>query len=292
MEGSAQLLATLERLFGESVSIRGKHGVGGGCINQTSLLELTDGRKVFLKENSASYKGLFESEVAGLRSLSVEGGPRVPQPLAFTEADGRQYLLLEYVETGSRGKDFWEDFGRRLAHLHKVKRNERFGFDIDNYIGATPQINRWEVSWPRFFAQERLAFQLELARKNGYGRERWFGGAEHLVERMEELLPEPDSASILHGDLWGGNFMVDAQGRAVLIDPATYYGDREADLAMSELFGGFHRRFYDSYNEEFPIDPGYRERKHLYNLYHLLNHLNLFGASYAASVADTVARLR
>ena len=290
MRADPQIVHILHELFGDNVSIEEKHGVGGGCINQTSLLLLSDGRKVFLKENSLGYPELFSSESAGLSALRSADGPRVPEPYAVGRGSNSQFLLLEYIEPGRKSSDFWEVFGRRLAGLHRGRLEGRYGFERDNYIGASPQKNSWDTDWPRFFAEQRLRYQLELARKRGRSNERWMRGLEGIIERIQDLLPNPDHPSLLHGDLWGGNYMVDERGEAVIIDPAVYYGDREADLAMTELFGGFDRRFYDAYNEAWPIEPGYRERKELYNLYHLLNHYNLFGDSYEGSVAAIVQR--
>lgn len=290
MQSDRYLLLKVRELFGASVSIREKHGIGGGCINRTSALVLDHGPKIFLKENSISYVDLFKAEAVGLEALSTEGGPAVPKPYGYGAGAGRQFLLIEFVESGRKNPDFWEEFGRRLAFLHKVRNNVRFGFEIDNYIGASPQPNQWEESWPRFFGHRRLGFQLSLVRKEGHSSEGWVQGVERLIGRIEQLLPQPNHASLLHGDLWGGNFMVGADGRAVLIDPAVYYGHREADLAMTELFGGFGPRFYAAYNEILPLDPGYEDRKDLYNLYHLLNHFNLFGGSYSGSIASIVKR--
>lgn len=290
MRAEVALLGHLRALFGDSVSIESKQGVGGGCINQTSVLRLSSGERVFLKENSSRYAGLFAAEAAGLRALRCDEGPRIPEAYADWVEGDRQFLLLEFIESGHKAEDFWEDFGRRLARLHARRAADRYGFDGDNHIGASPQPNSWDASWPHFFADRRLAFQMELARRNGYGRERWFDALAGLIERIPELLPEPQHPSLLHGDLWGGNFMVGSDGHAVLIDPAVYYGGREADIAMTELFGGFGSRFYAAYDAEWPLSPGYAERKELYNLYHLLNHLNLFGGSYASSVAAIVGR--
>jgi len=287
---SEQILLKLSELFGREVSISEKRGVGGGCINQTSVLVLDRGERVFLKENSDRFRDMFKAEFLGLQAMATEAGPHVPKPYAYGEADGGQFLLLEYVDEGRRSVDFSQDFGRRLALMHSQKRSREFGFESDNYIGASPQVNTWEESWPGFFARHRLGYQLELARRNGRASARWARPLERIIERIGDYLTEPDHASILHGDLWGGNYMVGTDGHAVLIDPAVYYGDRETDLAMTELFGGFGSAFYSAYHEVLPIDPGYRERKDLYNLYHLLNHLNLFGGSYAGSVASIVAR--
>ena len=234
MKAGLHIEQMLHELFAEKVSIKEKRGVGGGCINQTSVLLLSNGRKLFLKENSLTYEGLFSSERAGLIALRSEQGPRIPEPYAVGKGGGRQFLLLEYIEPGSKASDFWEEFGRLLAGLHRGRHEGRFGFGQDNYIGASPQKNSWESEWPRFFAEHRLRFQLELARSRGHSNERWMRGLEGIIERIEELLPHPEHPSLLHGDLWGGNYMVDERGRAVLIDPAVYYGDREADLAMTE----------------------------------------------------------
>lgn len=292
MKGDDVLLPKLHELFGNARSVREKRGVGGGCINQTSLLTLDDGTRVFLKENSSRYEGLFEAESAGLEALASREGPRVPRPYAFWQTAGRQYLLIEYVESGTKRAGFWEDFGRRLARLHRERRSDRFGFALDNHIGATPQQNGWMDKWVSFFGERRLRYQLELAGRNGHAGARWFRPLESLIGHLDRYLAEPEQPSLLHGDLWGGNYMVDEKGDAVLIDPAVYYGNREADIAMTELFGGFDPRFYSAYDEEYARSPGYSERRDLYNLYHLLNHLNLFGGSYAGSVAATVERYR
>lgn len=289
--GVADVDSAVRALFdGENVAVERRNTVSGGCINRTSVLVLSNGWKLFLKENSGRYPGMFAAEARGLEALRAADGPRVPAPYACHEDGGAQFLVLEYITPGSRGSRFWEEFGRAMARLHKSNTAEQYGFDADNYIGSTPQENGWSPSWTEFFAERRLRYQIRLARNLGLADERMAQDVDSIISRLDSLLRTPEHPSLLHGDFWGGNFMVGSDGRAVIIDPAVYYGDREADLAMTELFGGFQPRFYSAYNEEFPLDDGYKERKELYNLYHMLNHLNLFGRGYAGSVNSIVRR--
>ena len=335
MSEDAPLLAALRSLRGPEVRIARRSPVGGGCISQSSLLTLSDGSRIFLKENSGSHFGFFRAEAQGLTALAghlpaggvrdaepsvgdrgkgtasagvpcglpfspsewespaqAGRGVRVPMPLYVHDSAGSQFILLEHIAGGKRRPDFWEEFGRALALLHRNVTSERFGFATDNYIGASPQENRWEEDWLLFFGEHRLRFQAELAARRGGANSALLAGVEAIVRRLPSLLTCPDHASLLHGDLWGGNFMVGADGAAVLIDPAAYFGHREAELAMTELFGGFAAPFYAAYAEVWPLEPNYEERKDLYNLYHLLNHLNLFGGSYAGSVRSIVAHYR
>lgn len=284
------LSAAVAALRGDGVSLRSEQHLGGGSINEARRLQLSDGTRLFLKRNRLSHEGLFREEARGLLALRTEGGPRVPQPLALFEDDRYQYLLMEYVAPGGRSPAAWAMLGRRLAVLHASRRSERAGFPRDNHIGSTPQINTWSDDWHSFFARHRLLYQVELAARSGLADASLVRGVERLAARLGELLPDCDDASpgILHGDLWGGNVMMAESGEPVLIDPAAYYGHREADLAMTELFGGFSSAFYDAYREQWPLVPGYSERRDIYNLYHLLNHLNLFGRSYLSSCVSIV----
>lgn len=284
------LLDALRALFGFEVRIVSRQRTAGGSINEASVLALSDGSRVFLKVNRTQDGGFFRAEAVGLRALVSEEGPRVVKALAAGEGSSGQFLLLEYIESAPPRSDFWEDFGRRLARLHRAQHSGRYGFEADNYIGATPQPNTWSDDWPDFFGRMRLGHQIELARRGGRADRALVAGVERIIARLGELLPSRAEASLLHGDLWGGNYLVGPEGYAVLIDPAVYYGDREADLAMTELFGRFPERFYAAYQEEYPLQKGYEKRRDLYNLYHLLNHLNLFGASYLQAVRSTVAR--
>jgi fructosamine-3-kinase len=220
----------------------------------------------------------FAAEADGLVALR-RGGLRAPEPLAAGSAGGQAYLLLEYLELRSKG-DF-AALGTMLARAHRQP-GPRFGWARDNYIGSTPQKNAWCDDWAEFWQERRLRPQIELASKNGFDLK--LPDSKVLLENHK---PQP---SLLHGDLWSGNAGFTNDG-PVVFDPAVYYGDREADLAMTELFGGFPREFYRAYNETFPLDAGYEKRKHLYNLYHLLNHLNLFGGGYLGQVRSCLRLL-
>ena len=287
------LSEALKDLFGPDVTVRGERGCGGGCINDTSILTLTNECKVFIKRNSRVKLDMFEAEAAGLAALrDAAEGPRVPRVLA-TGTDGTfSFLLMEHLDAREKRRDFWEIFGAELAGLHRSTRHPSCGFPSDNYIGATPQKNGFIPSWIEFFRVNRLEYQLKLAQDRGLADRGTSKLVDSVMKRLDSLLIEPEGgeASLLHGDLWGGNFIQGPEGKACLIDPAVYYGHREADLAMTELFGGFNRAFYQGYNAAWPLDPGYPERRDLYNLYHMLNHLNLFGGGYAGSVYAIASR--
>lgn len=274
-----------------STPVRACVPVGGGCIARACRLE-TDAGRFFLKWGDAAVARTFRAEARGLRALRSAGSPlRVPEVRAAEEATagGPGFLLLEWIEAGEKGPRFWERFGRGLAILHACTA-ERFGFETDNFIGRTPQPNTPMAEWPAFFRVRRLEPQAERARAAGRWPRAWDAPFEALCARLDALLPRRPAPSLLHGDLWSGNFMVARDGAAVLIDPAVYFGHAETDLAMTELFGGFDPRFHDAYAEARPLDAGYAERRDVYNLYHLLNHLNLFGEGYAGSVAAVLRR--
>lgn len=278
------------KLFGGDSRIVSHRSLGGGCINNAEEYVLSGGERLFIKRNRSSHKGLFAAEAAGLEALAVSGAPRVPGVLGVHDDGTEQILILEFISPGPKAEDFWGVFGRQMAALHRENSEKGFGFDGDNHIGATEQRNGWMSSWLEFFAQRRIGFQLELAIRQGRIDSGTAARCENFISRITEILIEPDSSSLLHGDLWGGNYMVGDRGEPVLIDPAVYFGHREADLAMTELFGSFNPSFYKAYNEAYPLEPGYRQRRDAYNLYHMLNHLNLFGGSYAGSVKAILRR--
>ena len=254
--------------------------VSGGCINETRVIELQDGRRFFAKINDAGLFDMFEAESKGLKLLGAQQAVRVPQVVGEPQlSNGRAYLILEYIESGSRPRDYSEVLGRSLAELHRGA-GENFGLDHDNYIGSTPQPNSPSETWVNFFREQRIGFQLQLAKKNGYGDQSLFRLGGELMNRLDQFLAEPDRASLIHGDLWSGNYMCDHNGDPVIIDPAVYFADREAEFGMITLFGGLDQSFYDAYNEAWPLADGYSDRFQIYKLYHLLNHLNLFGTSY------------
>jgi len=262
--------------------------IGGGCIN--TAVRLLDGeRTYFVKLNQASKLSMFAAEMEGLHALAESHTLRVPEPLCNGVANGQAYLVMEYIEMARAGRDSNVQAGRQLAEMHRTTQ-AAFGWHRDNTIGSTPQSNDVCDDWVDFWRDRRLGFQLRLAAQNGYG-----GGlqqkGERLLDHLQVLIDHRPQPSLLHGDLWGGNLAYDKAGRPVIFDPAVYYGDREADLAMTELFGGFGNAFYDAYCESWPLDPGYATRKVLYNLYHILNHLNLFGGGYLAQANGMLERL-
>ncbi|MEJ2382598.1 MAG: fructosamine kinase family protein [Gammaproteobacteria bacterium] len=261
--------------------------VGGGCINRA--YRLADGaRSYFVKINDASGLDMFEAEAAGLEAMAAARAIRVPRPVTVGTAERSAYLVLEYISLGGRGDP--RVMGEQLAAMHRVT-STRFGWGRDNTIGSTPQVNTPADDWVAFWRAQRLGFQLNLAGRNGIGA--------RVLERGERLMAEMDAlfqdhqpeASLLHGDLWGGNAAADEQGNPVIFDPATYFGDRETDIAMTELFGGFGRGFYDAYNAAWPLDAGYGVRKTFYNLYHILNHYNLFGGGYGSQAEGMIQQL-
>lgn len=254
----------------------GRDRVGGGCINETVRVA-GEGRDFFVKLNAAAKADMFAAEAEGLRALAATRTVRVPEPVCWGVAGDTAYLVLEYLMFGRGGEG--AELGRELAALHRVTQPE-FGWHRDNTIGSTPQINTPSRDWPAFWRERRLGYQLRLAERNGWGGELQRLGERLLVEMdalFEDHRPQP---SLLHGDLWGGNHGFLADGRPVIFDPAVYFGDREADLAMTELFGGFGADFHAGYRAAWPLDPGYAARKTFYNLYHILNHVNLFGGGY------------
>ncbi len=274
---------------GAPFAISARHGAGGGCINQAYVVE-GGGWRYFVKTNRADRLPMFEAEADGLAELAQVGAIRVPRPVCSGSAGGSAFLVLEHIEFGGGGRGGAERLGAQLAALHR-NGAERFGWKRDNTIGATPQNNDWNDSWVEFWRERRLGYQLALAVKNGAGGKLLHEG-EKLFDRLPEFFkdyrPVP---SLLHGDLWGGNAAYDESGAPVIFDPAVYYGDREADLAMTELFGGFPPAFHAAYREAWPLPPGYAVRKTLYNLYHVLNHYNLFGDGYLGQAERMIASL-
>lgn len=262
--------------------------VSGGCINQAWRIESCDGARYFVKLNSANKLPMFEAEQAGLTAIAATQTVRVPQPIISGAHGEYAFLALEYLDLCSNGNE--RQLGEQLAALHRTQARQ-FGFTQDNTLGDTPQQNSWTSDWIAFWKEHRLGFQLGLAARNGYGSSLQTLG-KHLQEKLPELLDDHDPVpSLLHGDLWGGNHAYMSDGTPVLFDLAPYYGDREADLAMTELFGGFGPEFYAAYRAAWPLDAGYATRKTLYNLYHVLNHANLFGGGYVQQAESMMQRL-
>lgn len=266
--------------FGEIVEVE-PHG--GGCIHASYRLR-TEGGTLFLKVNNAVPHDMFPREAEGLAALAVEDGPRLPRPHLW----GETFLLLEDLPPAAPRAAYWEQLGRRLAALHDHTA-DRYGFESDNYIGLTPQPNPWTQDGFAFFGQHRLRFQAHRALEAGLLQPDDAAAVEKLASQLEQLVP-PQPASLVHGDLWSGNVIAGPDGEACLIDPACHYGWAEAELGMTELFGGFPERFYRAYVEAHPLTPGWEARLPIYNLYHLLNHLNLFGSGYLGSVRSTLRK--
>lgn len=271
--------------LGRNFSSTRHEPLGGGCINAAWRVA-DDYNAFFVKLNTADKSEMFAAEAEGLGEMHRTATVKVPEPVCHGSHGDRAYLVTEYLPL--QGEFPAGRLGEQLAALHRHTA-ERYGWHRDNTIGSTPQPNRRSDNWTRFWAEQRLGFQLSLAERNGYGglRERGERLAENLDAFFDGYMP---AASLLHGDLWSGN-VAGAGGEPIIFDPAVYYGDREADLAMTELFGGFPRAFYNAYNRAWPLDAGYPVRKHLYNLYHVLNHLNLFGGGYLSQSQHLIDRL-
>ena len=261
--------------------------LSGGCIDQVVKLETKKGR--FLLKWKDRTSDQFEAESIGLTLLHKAHCLRVPEVIAQSIYQGCSYLLMEYVAPGSKKTGFWEEFGTKLAQQHRhLADNSHYGLDHDNYIGSLHQYNAPNADWIAFFIEQRLEKQLALASENGWASKDLIDRFQILYPQLPELL-SMEPPSLLHGDLWSGNFIVDDAGSAVLIDPAVYYGNREIEIAFTQMFGGFEPPFYQSYQESWPLAPGFQERAAIYNLYPLLVHVNLFGSSYLSGI-DRVLR--
>ena len=278
----------LEKKLGKPIEILSSSGVGGGSINLCYRLETQEG-SFFVKLNDAHrYPQMFEKEAMGLKVLAETEAIPVPEVIGFGENGNDAFLLLKFIRSAGHGKDFWDDFGHRLAALHKHSQ-PAFGLSHDNYIGSLHQSNREHDSWEKFFVDERLAPLIHLAFDNGQLDRPDVGAFEAFEKRLPEIFPVEPPA-LIHGDLWSGNYMANENGEAVIIDPAVYYGNREMDLGMSQLFGGFHPRFYEAYSEAYPLQSGWQERLDYCNLYPLLVHVNLFGRSYLGQIKSILRK--
>jgi protein-ribulosamine 3-kinase len=263
--------------------------VGGGSINAAYKITVNKNERFFLKVNSnTTYPSLFDKEKNGLDFISRQKIIKVPAIIVCDEVDDRQVLLLEWIENGLRNGQSWKQFGEQLAKLHRVT-NSFFGFEEDNYMGALPQLNKAYTNWVEFFIHCRLQPQLKLAAAKGAIQKKQV----LQFEKLYKLLPgifNSENPSLLHGDLWSGNFMCNESSNPVLIDPAVYFGHRSMDLAMTTLFGGFDKLFYESYNYHFPFPVNYYEQWEICNLYPLLIHLNLFGSGYLHQVENILEK--
>jgi protein-ribulosamine 3-kinase len=269
--------------YGAAISVQ---SVGGGCINNGSILKTTSGVSFFLKHNPLAPVDMFLRELEGLEILRSANGPTVPEPYCC----GKDFLLMADLAPTNRVRDYWQSFGRQLATLHNHT-DDQFGFLHDNYIGSTPQPNPRMDNGYAFFAEQRLIYIAQTACDQGQLDRGERLAVEDLANRLPEIVPK-QPASLIHGDLWSGNAMTDSQGAPAIIDPAAHYGWAEADLAMTSLFGSFPDEFYQSYTEVRPLPPGFRSRFPIYNLYHLLNHVLLFGRGYLGQVKAILRKYR
>lgn len=273
-----EILNSIEKYLNSKILT--KKPISGGCISDSSIIQTISGEKYFLKINNHVPADMFAKEANGLKEIEKTKSIRVP----LVKLAQDNFILMECIEANFKIKSFFEDFGTEFAKMHSYS-GSCFGFYEDNYIGSTIQKNipneEERLDWAKFYFNKRLLFQFKLAEKNGYADSdlrKYFNRLESMIEKI--LVAESGKPVLLHGDLWAGNYIADENGRACLIDPAVYYGNREADLAMTKLFGGFKKEFYYSYNEFYPLNDGYDYRENIYKLYHVFNHLNLFGSGY------------
>ena len=260
----------------KSFKVEDTRSVSGGCINQGYQIK-GDNQQYFVKLNQASKVEMFQAEALGLKQMIATKTLVVPQPICWGVADSSSYIVLEWLDLGRGDSSSWQEMGKQLALMHKQGTNPQFGWNLNNTIGSTPQINDWKDNWADFFAEQRIGYQLNLAKRQDSG----FSNVDQVVRAIRvQLADRQPVASLVHGDLWSGNADVTADGQPTIFDPASYYGDREVDIAMTELFGGFPASFYQGYNQQWQLEPNYKSRKNIYNLYHILNHFNLFGGGY------------
>jgi len=281
-----ELATAIGNSLGVSLQSQPTSRVHGGSINECYRWESNSGA-LFVKLAPARGSAMFEAEAAGLEELRRAQAVRVPQVMSVGTGAGKAWLALEWIQSGAASSATDAALGERLARQHHATQ-PAFGWSRDNTIGSTPQPNEWDRNWVTFFRDRRLRYQLDLAGNNGYGRRLQKRG-EALLDRMSEFFSTYQPApSLLHGDLWGGNRVADERGDPVIFDPAVYYGDREADLAMTRLFGGFGPAFYSAYESAWALAAGATTRTELYNLYHVLNHLNLFGDGYLTQAVSMI----
>lgn len=290
MKLQARIEEAIAAATGSPAKFASSRAATGGCINDSRVVTLEDGRRFFVKTRpgDVAMPGFFEAESLALTLLGRPGAIRVPQPVTCAE----DFIVIEAFEEGERAPDWVEQLGRQLAQLHRATQTARFGFERDNYLGTTQQINDWSADWVTFWREQRLGWQLNLYARKAVDNDPLLALGDRLLARLNALIGEPsEPAVLLHGDLWAGNAAVDERGVPVIFDPASYYGRREAEIGMMRLFGGFGPRCEAAYNEVWPFAPGADERISVYRLYHELNHLNLFGRSYYQACISTMEGL-
>ncbi len=280
LKNSVELLLTEKR--GSLVQIIESQSIGGGCINEAYSLKTTVGN-YFVKYNSATaFPGMFEKEAGGLKLLADTKTIAIPEVFGSGESGKLAYLLLQHIESGTSGRNFWNEFGSKLADLHR-NTSEYFGLEYDNYIGSLAQCNKKHSDFFSFFISQRIEPQLITARNKGAFSQSDMRYFDSFFKTLHNIIPS-EKPALIHGDLWSGNFLVTSNGSPCLIDPAVYYGHREADIAMTKLFGAFQPEFYHAYNQALPMEKDWQKRVDIFNLYPLLVHVNLFGGGYAGQV--------
>ncbi|MBP3853312.1 MAG: fructosamine kinase family protein [Erysipelotrichaceae bacterium] len=293
MTNYSSLQDAINNLFGQETRIESSVRVGGGDINEAHCLFMNNGKKLFMKSNRKENARFFSTEINGLSALRSTHTIRIPRVYGCGTDNQKAFLLMEYIQEETMDETYWKRFATQLAHMHQADCSQwcsgGYGFTEDNYIGASVQCNQPDRSWISFFRHQRLKPQIKTS--FAYFDERQKKDLHVLLDHLDHYLIEPEYPSLLHGDLWQGNIMASAGSEPWLIDPACYVGHYEADLAMTELFGRFPSVFYDTYQSVCPKQPGYPKRREIYNLYHLLNHLNLFGPSYLSSVLNSLYRI-
>ena len=279
----------IQQVTGQTFNNIRQSSVSGGGINAAYHLN-NDTQSYFVKLNTPERELMFEAEAKGLSELADTQCIRIPKVICFGQTSQNSYLVLEYIPCNPFNTNSSRLLGQQLAQLHQIEQ-PYFGWHCDNTIGSTPQYNPRQHDWLIFWQQHRLQQQLSFAKQNGYAHQLQDKG-DKLTERLANFFDDYQAKpALLHGDLWGGNAAADPNGNPIIYDPACYYGDREADIAMTELFGGFSPDFYAAYNATYPLDDGYKTRKTLYNLYHILNHVNLFGGSYLSQASNMLDQL-
>ena len=283
-----QIAEHISQVTGNKFLIEQRRSVTGGCINQGYAVSDSQ-HTYFLKINQASNLDMFEAEALGLKQMAATQTITVPLPICTGIAENSSYIVLEWLQFArSASTASWTEMGRKLAAMHKAGGSPKFGWDRNNTIGSTPQLNPWTENWGEFFAESRIGYQLSLAKRRGAN----FLNESDILKTIRAILAETQpQPSLVHGDLWSGNAAVLETGEPVILDPATYWGDREVDIAMTELFGGFPAAFYRGYEEIWALEEGYQQRKTIYNLYHILNHFNLFGGGYESQAARMIQQI-
>lgn len=273
--------------LGKNISILSYQPLTGGCINEAVKIE-TEAGNFFLKYNQPDFEVQFQQEATSLKILHESNSIQVPEVRQTGTHNNRAYLLMEYIQPAVVDNNFWQGFGENLASLHRTTSdNQQFGLPFDNYIGALPQKNNFHINWIEFFIENRLEVQIAKALDDKLISPDFLKRFQQLYDLLPELLAA-EPPSLIHGDLWSGNFLCGSNGQVVLIDPAIYFGNREIEISFTRLFGGFSSAFYESYHGSWPMQPGYEDRFEIYNLYPLLVHVNLFGSSYLSGVEAVI----